>query len=96
MAASLVEALRQGARGAAYDGALLGRHWGFELERLNFPETHLWHGELDNQVRLAQARDTAQRIPHPKATFYPEDAHVSTIVNHGDEIVGSLVELKRR
>jgi pimeloyl-ACP methyl ester carboxylesterase len=93
MAASLVEALRQGARSAAYDGALLGRGWGFELERLNFPETHLWHGELDNQVPLAQARDTAQRIPHTKATFYPEDAHISTIVNHRDEIVRSLAEV---
>jgi pimeloyl-ACP methyl ester carboxylesterase len=96
MAASLVEGLRQGARGAAYDGALLGRRWGFEPERLNFPETHLWHGELDNQVAVALARDMAQRIPHTKATFYSEDAHISTVVNHGDEIVGSLVQANRR
>jgi pimeloyl-ACP methyl ester carboxylesterase len=96
MAASLVESLRRGARGAAYDGALLGRPWGFEVERLNFPTMHLWHGELDSQVPVAQARDAAQRIPYTKATFYPDDAHISTIVNHGDEIVRSLVEVGRR
>jgi pimeloyl-ACP methyl ester carboxylesterase len=96
MAASLVEGLRQGARGAAYDGALLARRWGFEVERLNFPATHLWHGELDNQVPVALARDMAQRIPHTKATFYSEDAHISTLINHGDKIVGSLVQVNRR
>src|SRR4029453_13321041 len=91
MAASLVEGLRQGARGAALDGALLGRRWGLDLSNANLPATYLWHGELDDQVPVARARALAQQIPHARAVFYPSDAHISTIVNHGDEIVGSLV-----
>jgi pimeloyl-ACP methyl ester carboxylesterase len=91
MAASLVEGLRQGARGAALDGALLGRPWGLDLSKTDLPATYLWHGELDDQVPVARVRALAQEIPHAQPVFYPSDAHISTIVNHGDEIVGSLV-----
>jgi pimeloyl-ACP methyl ester carboxylesterase len=91
MAASLVEGLTQGARGAAYDGALLGRAWGFEPEQLDFPAVYLWHGELDSQVPITDLRALAQRIRQAKPVFYPEDAHISTIVNHGGEIIESLL-----
>lgn len=33
MAASLVEALRQGGKGETYDGTLLGGHWGFNYAK---------------------------------------------------------------
>jgi pimeloyl-ACP methyl ester carboxylesterase len=53
MAASLVESLRQGAEGAAYDGTLVGgRNWGFTLEDIPFSEIYLWHGELDKTSLL--------------------------------------------
>lgn len=90
MAASLVEAAREGARGAAYDGALLGRDWGFKLEEITFPKIYLWHGELDKQVPVAMARAAAERIVQCKATYYPSDGHISLIVNHREEIVTAL------
>lgn len=90
MAASLVEALRQGARGAAYDGALLGRPWRFELEDIAFSTITLWHGELDKEVPVAMGRAVAERLAHCKATYYPGEGHLSLIVNHRDEIVQAL------
>src|SRR6266496_1961438 len=66
MAASLVEAHRQGARGAAYDGVLLGRSWGFELEEVTFDTIYLWHGELDKGVPIATGRAIAEKLSHCK------------------------------
>ncbi len=91
MAASLVEALRPGARGAAYDGMLLGRAWGFNIEAIGFPAVYLWHGELDKEIPIATARALAQSIPQCKTTFYPGEGHISVIVNHGEEIVTTLM-----
>jgi hypothetical protein len=91
MAASLVEGLRQGAKGAAYDGVLLGRSWGFKLEDVKLRSLYLWHGELDKEVPVATAREVAKRLVQCKATFYPGEGHISLIVNHSKEIVASMI-----
>ncbi|HLO28877.1 MAG TPA: alpha/beta hydrolase [Anaerolineales bacterium] len=90
LAASLVEAESQGSRGSAYDGALLGRSWGFKPEDIQFPSIYLWHGELDTQVPISIGKATAKSLPHCKATYYPEEGHISLIVNHAEEIVKAL------
>jgi pimeloyl-ACP methyl ester carboxylesterase len=90
MAASLVEALEPGARGAAYDGVLLGRAWGFRLEDVAFPALYLWHGERDNQVPIAQGRAVAERLPHCQAVYYPDEGHISLIVNRAQDILRAL------
>jgi pimeloyl-ACP methyl ester carboxylesterase len=91
MAASLVEALRQGAKGAADDGVLLGRSWGFKLEAIAFPRLYLWHGELDRQVSVAMARALVERLGQCQATCYPREGQISVIVNRQEEIVASLI-----
>lgn len=90
MAASLVEALRPGTRGAAYDGALLGRSWGFKLEEIDFPEIDLWHGGFDQEVPISVGQVVAGGLKQYRATFYPEDGHISLIVNHAAEIITAL------
>jgi len=62
MAASLVEGFRQGARGAAYQGALFGRPWGFKLEEIKFSPIFLWHGELDTEAPVTTARKMAGKF----------------------------------
>jgi pimeloyl-ACP methyl ester carboxylesterase len=90
MAASLVEALRQGAKGAAHDGALLGQSWGFRPEEIDFSPIYLWHGGLDNEVPIAQGRAVAEGLAHCIMMYYPEDGHISLIATHAHEIVSSL------
>ena len=91
LTASFVEAFHQGAKGPAYDGMLARRPWGFELAEITFPALYLWHGELDTDVPVAMGREVAKQIAHCKATFYPNDGHISTIVNHQEEIVTTLM-----
>jgi pimeloyl-ACP methyl ester carboxylesterase len=93
MVASLVEAFRQGVKGPAYDGTLLGggRPWGFKLEDIAFPTLYLWHGELDKNVPIAIGRAVAKRLAQCKATYYPGEGHTSLIVNHREEIVTTMI-----
>lgn len=91
LAASITEAFRQGAKGAAYDGMIVRRPWGFRLEEIAFPSLFLWHGELDPDVPVAMGRAVAESLPQCNATFYPNEGHISLIVNHREEIVAALM-----
>lgn len=91
-AASMVEAFRQGTRGLTYD-TILGetRPWGFKLADIAFPGIYLWHGEQDPDAPLAMGKAVADQTPDCKATFYPEEGHLSTLINHSEEIVTALM-----
>ena len=89
--ASFVEAFRQGAKGPACDGMIVRRPWGFKLGEITFPALYLWHGELDTDVPIAMGRAVARQLAHCKATYYPNDGHISLIVNHGEEIVTTFM-----
>jgi pimeloyl-ACP methyl ester carboxylesterase len=90
MAASLTEAFRQGARGAAQEGTILGAPWGFKVEDVRFPDMHLWHGALDREVPIAMGQAVAARLVGTKPVYYPGDGHISLIVNHSEEIMSAL------
>jgi len=90
-AASIVEAFHQGARGPAYDGMVVRRPWGFEIEEIAVPRLYLWHGEQDKDVPVAMGRAIAERLAQCKATYYPNEGHLSLIVNHCEEIVATLM-----
>jgi pimeloyl-ACP methyl ester carboxylesterase len=92
LAASLAEAFRQGSRGPAYEATLLGSSWGFKLEDIRYSNLHLWHGELDKQVPIAMGRAVAAGIRGCKANYYPDEGHISLIVNRGKEIVQALLD----
>jgi pimeloyl-ACP methyl ester carboxylesterase len=91
LAASIVAAFCQGARGTAYDGMLVQRLWGIGLEDIDFPALYLWHGELDPDVPVVMGRVVAEKLRACNATFYPDEGHISLIVNHREEIVATLM-----
>ncbi len=90
VAASLVETLKQGAKGAVYDGALVECPWGFRLEEVAFPRVYLWHGLLDPEVSIHKGRKLAARLAHCQATYLPGEGHISPIINHAQEILQAL------
>lgn len=91
MIASTAEAFRQGTSGAVYEGRLYGSDWGFRLEDIEFKPIYLWHGALDVNVPIGMARAVAERIPGCTAVFYPDEAHLSTPLNHEKEILSALL-----
>lgn len=96
MAASLVEALRPGASGAAHDGGLLDvRQWGFRPEAVELADLFWWHGGLDREVPVAGARAIAEKLPHCRFTGLPNEGHISVIVNQREAILHALMTPRR-
>lgn len=90
MAAVLADAFRQGPRGPAREGALFGHPWGFSWRDIEMSEVYLWHGELDRSVPIGVARAVADELPHCTATYYPDEGHISLIVNRAGDLVAAL------
>jgi len=86
---SSIEALRRGVAGAAWDGLLYSRPWGFRLQEIR-ARVHLWQGERDVIVPAAMGHYLARMIPHCEAKFYPEDGHFSLAFSRMEEIVEAL------
>ncbi len=87
--ASAAESMRQGVQGIAWDTHLCASPLDFRLEEIRFP-VRLLHGEADQNVPAAAARQVAAAIPGCQAAFYPGEGHFSTVVNHLDEILHTL------
>ncbi len=91
VAASTMEAFRQGTRGVIYEASLYARPWGFRLEDIACPRIFLWHGGRDRIVPVAMGRAVAARLAHCQATFYPDEGHFSVLVNHISEMISTLI-----
>jgi pimeloyl-ACP methyl ester carboxylesterase len=87
--ASGTESMRQGVHGIAWDTHVVASPWDFRLDEIRF-RIRLLHGEADQNVPVAVARKVAADIPRCQATFYPDEGHFSTVVNHLDEVIGAL------
>ncbi|HLH11582.1 MAG TPA: alpha/beta hydrolase [Methylovirgula sp.] len=90
LAASFAEAFRQGAKGPAYEGRLLGGAWDFRPEEVRCLNLHWWHGERDRHVPIRMGRGVAARLSGCTASYYPAEGHISLIANHGEEILKTL------
>jgi pimeloyl-ACP methyl ester carboxylesterase len=84
------EACRNGTRGPVTDTSLIARPWGVDLTTIPVP-VMVWHGVQDRNVPVECAQYFARTIPDCKATFYPDDAHLSVPFNHQAEIFSALV-----
>ena len=83
------ESCRQGPRGPVWDVGLMARPWGFDLAAIKVPVL-LWQGERDRNVPADHGRYLAGAISTCRATFYPDEAHLSLPRNHQREILGAL------
>jgi pimeloyl-ACP methyl ester carboxylesterase len=89
MLKGLLEAFRRGSRGPARDVKLVMQGWGFRLEEIPM-EIQIWHGEADQNAPIAMARHLERLIPKSRATYYPEEGHISLLHNRAREILTAL------
>ena len=88
MIATLAEAFRQGTAGAAREGWLLSRPWGFPLEAVTVP-VFLWQGEDDVVVTPVMGHYMADHIPTCSAWFLAGEGHL-LFLSHWAEILRTL------
>ncbi|MHA2131581.1 MAG: hypothetical protein ACW99L_16570, partial [Promethearchaeota archaeon] len=88
----MTEPFRQGIRGVFHEAKLLSESWDFNLNDIS-PDVKvfLWHGELDTSVPKEMAKSVCREIPNCKGKFYKDEAHLSTAVNHIQEILKKLI-----
>jgi pimeloyl-ACP methyl ester carboxylesterase len=86
VARAMAESFRRGGAGNLETVLLAIQPWGFEPARVPFERLYLRHGEQHRIAPVAAARLLAQAVPHCTATFYPNEGHFSTVVNHAREI----------
>lgn len=85
---TFAEAFRQGTAGAAWEGWLLARPWGFALSGVTVP-THLWHGEADVVATPAMGRHMAEQLPNCHARFLTGEGHL-VLISYWREILAAL------
>lgn len=84
-----LEAFRGGLAGTALEMKILLNHWGFELEKINFPVS-VWHGVKDAQVPVFNGKLYAQLIPNATLNILENEGHHSLIKNHFEHILKTL------
>jgi pimeloyl-ACP methyl ester carboxylesterase len=86
-----IEAMRSGVKGAAYDVQLYAREWDFSLDEIQIPLT-IFHGERDKNVPIAPIKRVVASLPTAKLRTYPEEGHLSLMLNQFEMIAKLLVE----
>ena len=86
---ALNEGLRSGTRGTAYDLQLYFKKWDFSLDEIRMPLT-LFYGEEDRNVPLEVVKQTAATLPTAKLLMYPNEGHISVVVNQIEAITKAL------
>ncbi len=83
------ESMRQGTKGPAWDMRLYVREFGFRIAEVLMPVT-FFHGENDVNVPIALVRRVVNELPNARLISYPKEAHLSTLVNHIEEIAETV------
>jgi pimeloyl-ACP methyl ester carboxylesterase len=86
----LGECMKQGSKGPVWDMRLYVRKWDFDLAAIQIPLT-LFHGEQDRNVPVGLVHRMVKRLPSAELVTYPEDGHISTYINHFDQIAKALM-----
>lgn len=87
---TLLESMRRGTRGPQVDTALMVSLWDFNPADIKF-KVQMWQGEKDADAPPVMARYIKSVIPRSVITFYPQEAHLSLMVHHIEEILSALI-----
>jgi pimeloyl-ACP methyl ester carboxylesterase len=88
---SAIEAMRQSTKGCAWDVLMYLRPLDFDLEEIQIP-LKLFHGEQDRNIPISMAKRAIDRLPTAKLITYPDEGHISVVVNQFEAIVQALKE----
>lgn len=92
---ALQEAFRHGVEGAACEFRLILKEWGFNIENIDTPIS-IWQGKLDKQVLVTHAEIYKRKLPNATLHLFDNEAHVSTLYNHMEDIIDSVKTMRAR
>lgn len=77
--------------GQQFDTKLIFSKWDFDLADIEIPVL-IWHGGKDRNASPAVLRYFENTIKNNTIYYYPEEGHISLIVNHAKAILKKLTE----
>ncbi|MGH9870306.1 MAG: alpha/beta fold hydrolase [Candidatus Polarisedimenticolia bacterium] len=83
------ESLRQGTRGPTWDMRQYVRDFGLGLDEVRMPVTW-FHGGRDMNSPMPLVRRVVAGLPGARLVTFEDDAHLSTLCRHFDEVAGAL------
>lgn len=83
-----IEAMREGAKGTAYDVQRYSHDWDFSLDEIQMPLI-VFHGEQDRNVPIAPVKRLVTSLPTAKFISYPNEGHFSLSINQFEAIAAS-------
>ena len=88
---SFYEGLHRSLAGFMYDLKLVPQPWAFDFKDISpsIP-VHVFHGDLDAQVKLSAVKEAVAKIPNCTAIYYPGEATISVIFKKMDELMDSI------
>jgi pimeloyl-ACP methyl ester carboxylesterase len=86
---STIEAMYQSTKGPAWDVQLYLRPWDFKIEEIQIP-LKFFHGEQDKTIPIALAKRFIDRLPTAELVTYPDEGHISIVINQFETIVQAL------
>lgn len=89
MASAMHEAFAAGWRGFYDDDRAMFEPWGFDLATVSVPVA-IWYGEHDLMVPSTHGRWLGGAIPTASASYFPDDGHVSLVIDHGRDLAAAL------
>lgn len=95
MLGSWHQAFRQGPDGVWWELVLESRAWGFDLGEVRLPVL-LWFGGADLTVPAAMGYHLAAVLPRSEARHYPEEGHLSIVLNRRGEILDRMAAVSRQ
>lgn len=89
MVGAVADAFRQGARGAAWEGRMLARPWGFDVASIHVPVS-LWHGTADDAIPINSAKLLHGRLSDSELHVLDGEGHF-LFLEHLDDILEEAV-----
>lgn len=83
------EAFRQGLSAAAQEFKIVVSDWGFDISQIKCPVS-IWHGGLDQQVSLSNAKFFQKLILNAKLIDLENEGHLSVLYNHMSDILKNI------
>lgn len=91
--AKSIEAFRQGCKGLVTDFKLYSEDWGFKLCEIPYEnKVSIFHGKLDKNVPISSVKSLSEDIPNCKTEFYPDEGHLSVLINKFEEIMQTFID----
>jgi pimeloyl-ACP methyl ester carboxylesterase len=84
-----IEAMRQGTKGIAWDALLYVHPWDFNVAEIQIPII-FFHGEQDRSISIIMAKKAVARLPTAKLFTYPNEGHLSVVINQFEAIARAL------